>query len=236
MASDLRSWSASLWKHSKAVAVTGAAPAALGVAQAVGHFQIGLPWWGWLNIAGGALFVAAFRAWREMKVEHDKLAADIASLRDEIRYGLKRDGLEQVAGTGLKFLVPLRNFASVPVRYEMRSISFSVTLAGLYPTSPSRSEMAGASAVVAAGQIDRFLFHAARVATGEIPARSTVNGILEFDLAFGPANGPSLYTMKEKIIVELYFDEPNVEADTIGWRSNSYSVLGYPILDSVRAE
>jgi len=136
--------------------VTGAAPAVLSLVALTTGKTLGLPWWGWLNLAGLGLFVASFFSWREVARERDEAKAARDRLLRGVQFGLYLEtvnlGLDRPAGHVQPTLV-LTNSADVPIEYRVTRFS-AVVQGRAHPDAAT--EMANDGGFIHAGRTRMF--------------------------------------------------------------------------------
>ena len=175
-------------RHWVAVAVTGALPAVIGLVGLVTHRDMGLPWWGWLNVAGAAMFVASFLAWREMKCDRDRALSERDGVGAELEAVRTARGLmigeltlatylgEFVTASRVQIGVILKSFSQTVLEYQVESMH--VVVAGKTRVDP-RFDNTGGS-IPPGGSTDFFF-----PAIADLNITEPLDGTLEMRVVYG---------------------------------------------------
>lgn len=118
----------------------------------------GLPDWGWWLLVLGALLVACFKAYHDVRVQRDELRARLDAVSDEYAHGLSLESINYDSIDGFTFT--WKNTTSRALAYEMTNVRVDgksptnfLTRGGVIAASAQTQFHSGMRASIIGGQL-----------------------------------------------------------------------------------
>jgi GNAT superfamily N-acetyltransferase len=152
------------------------------------------PWWVWVAIVLGSVFIASFLAWREIRKDEKKLQDEIVDFKTP---NISVDFLELRSKHGLgQLLITIKNLSRNPIRAEVWCTSYQVT---------KKDEGEGIHSLL---EINYFVANAFTI-TSEEPHEPSVIEFYEKHM-FGPIKVVAPYKISDNIEILNVLMEMNL--------------------------